>query len=252
MANTVVHNVGLFVSVFDLLDIGDSFLLHDGCSHTAVTFRALVFRPFVEEVLVGRIKSCSQQVCRGRLCLLDLVILKIRVFIPSTIQTGVAVTLGFFDDIVIPPEALQHPYRFDENEQVWVWEYPTEDGDHHDLYMDIGEEIRFRVTSETFVDASPCTEPKSEPPTQRFCTIPPQLCNFICTCTIEGIFQDPNAPECFGRRARRRRQGAGSGGGDDDGGRPRGAPGGEEDTVPDPGERQRTGARAPIVVEVVI
>ena len=63
MANTVVHNVGLFVSVFDLLEIGDSFLLHDGCSHTAVTFRALVFRPFVEEVLVGRIKSCSQQVC---------------------------------------------------------------------------------------------------------------------------------------------------------------------------------------------
>ena len=36
------------------------------------------------------------------------------------IQTGVTVTLGFFDDIVIPPEALQHPYRFDENEQVWV------------------------------------------------------------------------------------------------------------------------------------
>ena len=64
---------------------------------------------------------------------------------PSTFQTGVAVTLGFFDDVVIPPEALQHPYRFDENEQVWVWEYPTEEGDHHDLYMDIGEEIRFMV-----------------------------------------------------------------------------------------------------------
>ena len=62
MANTVVHNVGLFVSVFDLLRVGDSFLLHDGCSHTPVTFRALVFRPFVEEVLVGRIKSCSKQV----------------------------------------------------------------------------------------------------------------------------------------------------------------------------------------------
>ena len=68
MANTVVHNVGLFVSVFDLLDIGDSFLLHDGCSHTSVTFRALVFRPFVEEVLTGRIKSCSQQV--SALCII--------------------------------------------------------------------------------------------------------------------------------------------------------------------------------------
>ena len=42
---------------------------------------------------------------------------------------------------------------------MWVWEYPTEGEDeqvtHHDLYMDPGEEIRFRVTSENFVDTSP-------------------------------------------------------------------------------------------------
>jgi DNA-directed RNA polymerase III subunit RPC8 len=94
MANTVVHKIGLFVAVFDLLRIDESFILAgDGCSHTSVTFRAVVFRPFVEEVVVGRIKSCSK-------------------------TEGVAVSLGFFDDIVIPPEALQHPYRFDENEQV--------------------------------------------------------------------------------------------------------------------------------------
>ena len=40
-----------------------------------------------------------------------------------------------------------------------MWEYPTEGDDgqagHHDLYMDPGEEIRFRVTSETFIDTSP-------------------------------------------------------------------------------------------------
>ena len=29
----------------------------------------------------------------------------------------------------------------DEGEQLWVWEYATEDG-KHDLYMDLGEEIR--------------------------------------------------------------------------------------------------------------
>ena len=42
---------------------------------------------------------------------------------------------------------------------MWVWEYPTEGEDeqvtHHDLYMDPGEEIRFRVASENFVDTSP-------------------------------------------------------------------------------------------------
>lgn len=67
--------------------------------------------------------------------------------------------MGFFDDILIPPEALQHPFRFDDSEQVWVWEYPTEDGKHVDLYMDSNEEIRFRVTSTVFTDTSPtCPE----------------------------------------------------------------------------------------------
>ena len=43
--------------------------------------------------------------------------------------------------------------------QVWVWEYPTDDG-HADLFMDPEEPIRFRVTSETFVDTSPNTAPE--------------------------------------------------------------------------------------------
>lgn len=47
----------------------------------------------------------------------------------------------------------------DEAEQVWVWEYETEEG-AHDLYMDIGEEVRFRVVDESFVDTSP-TGPSS-------------------------------------------------------------------------------------------
>lgn len=49
------------------------------------------------------------------------------------------VTLGFFDDILIPVNALQHPSRFDETDQAWVWEYPKEDGEKHDLFMDSGK-----------------------------------------------------------------------------------------------------------------
>lgn len=37
---------------------------------------------------------------------------------------------------------------------MWVWEYETDEG-AHDLYMDQGEEIRFRVTDELFLDTSP-------------------------------------------------------------------------------------------------
>uniref|UniRef100_A0A8W8I3Z9 RNA polymerase III subunit Rpc25 domain-containing protein n=1 Tax=Magallana gigas TaxID=29159 RepID=A0A8W8I3Z9_MAGGI len=44
-------------------------------------------------------------------------------------------------------ENLQH-------EQLWAWEYETDDG-KHDLFMDIGEEIRFRVVDEIFVDTTP-------------------------------------------------------------------------------------------------
>ena len=44
----------------------------------------------------------------------------------------------------------------DREEQVWVWEYETEDG-KHDMFMDEGEEIRFRVVEELFVDTSPNT-----------------------------------------------------------------------------------------------
>lgn len=33
---------------------------------------------------------------------------------------------------------------------MWVWEYPLEDGQHHDMFMDPGEQIRIRVIQQTF------------------------------------------------------------------------------------------------------
>lgn len=130
-ANKVVYNVGLCICLFDIIKFEDSFIFPgDGASHTKVHFRCVVFRPFVDEVLVGTIKGCSEE--------------------------GVTVTLTFFDDILIPPEGLQQPSKFDENEQVCAWEYETDEGTH-DLYMDVNEPIRFRVVDETFVDTTPVT-----------------------------------------------------------------------------------------------
>lgn len=128
-ANKVIHNVGLCICLFDVLKYEDSFIFPgDGSSHTKVHFRFIVFHPFVDEVLVGKIKSCSRE--------------------------GVTVSLGFFDDIIIPPEYLQQPSKFDDAEQVWVWEYVTPDGTH-DLFMDINEPIRFRIADQSFVDTTP-------------------------------------------------------------------------------------------------
>lgn len=78
---------------------------------------------------------------------------------PTTHSNAFPVTLGFFDDIVIPPTALQHPSRFEEPEQAWVWEYPLEDGEKHDLFMDIGEPIKFRVSGDIFEESSPVGPP---------------------------------------------------------------------------------------------
>lgn len=89
-----------------------------------VTFRMVVMRPVVGEVLVGKIRACSEE--------------------------GVSVSLLFFDDIIIPAHCLQASSRFDANERLWVWCY-----DGNDLYMDLEETVRFRVLGDAFAQIAP-------------------------------------------------------------------------------------------------
>ncbi|KAH7944602.1 hypothetical protein HPB52_021817 [Rhipicephalus sanguineus] len=158
LANKVVIDVGLCIALYDITKIEDSRILPgDGSFHTTVQFRYVVFRPFLDEVLIGKIRSSSQE--------------------------GIYVSIGFFEDILVTPDGMQHPARFDEKEQLWVWLYEAE-GKVNDLYMDLGEEIRercrcdaklsplfyslhirvsycatadhsFRVVDEVFVDTTP-------------------------------------------------------------------------------------------------
>jgi DNA-directed RNA polymerase III subunit RPC8 len=100
-------------------------------------FRYIVFRPEIGSLITGKVKSCTRD--------------------------GIFVTLGFFDDIFIPKDELQHPSRFEEAEQAWVWEYPIDDGQSkHDLFMDVGETIKFRVIDEEFVENEPTGPPDNE------------------------------------------------------------------------------------------
>lgn len=50
--------------------------------------------------------------------------------------------------------SLNHGCHSDQEEQLWVWQYEAEDGTH-DMFMDIDEEVRFRVVEEVFVDTLP-------------------------------------------------------------------------------------------------
>lgn len=133
LGNKVVYNVGLCLLLYDILTIEESFIFPgDGSTHTKVSFRFVVFRPFVDEVILGVIKTSNSE--------------------------GVFVSMDFFDEIFIPGNHLQTNSKFDESEQLWFWEYENEDG-KHPLYLELGEKIRFRVIGESFVDTSP-TGPK--------------------------------------------------------------------------------------------
>lgn len=59
-ANKVIYQLGLCVALFDILKIEDSYIFPgDGSSHTRVTFRYVIFRPFLDEVLVGNYKQLT-------------------------------------------------------------------------------------------------------------------------------------------------------------------------------------------------
>ena len=97
-ANKVVHDVGLCICLYDILECGEGHLYpEDGASYFKVKFRFVVFRPMVDEILVGKIKSSSSE--------------------------GILVTLGFFDDILIRPECMPQHTLFNDQEQVWIWNY---------------------------------------------------------------------------------------------------------------------------------
>ena len=159
LANKVYLNVGLCIALNDITKIDESYIFPgDGASHTKVIFRYIIFRPFMEEIITGKIRSCN--------------------------TNGVHVTLGFFEDIIIPPNKLQHPSRFDQGEQLWVWEYLDGSGVKHDLFMDVGEVIRFRVINETFTESLPSSNPhKNKEPTEKTEIVSPY--------TLEATIDEP-------------------------------------------------------------
>lgn len=128
-ANKVVLNVGLVICLHDIIEIGESYIYcGDGAIHTRCIYRMVVFKPSIGEIICGTLKSSSKE--------------------------GLNISLGFFDSIVIPPQQLNDPSHFNETDQTWTWNYEDE-GQTHVLAFEIGEQLRFRVHAEEFVDVSP-------------------------------------------------------------------------------------------------
>eukprot|EP00568_Trieres_chinensis_P016392 CAMPEP_0183321686 /NCGR_PEP_ID=MMETSP0160_2-20130417/69510_1 /TAXON_ID=2839 ORGANISM="Odontella Sinensis, Strain Grunow 1884" /NCGR_SAMPLE_ID=MMETSP0160_2 /ASSEMBLY_ACC=CAM_ASM_000250 /LENGTH=118 /DNA_ID=CAMNT_0025488671 /DNA_START=204 /DNA_END=557 /DNA_ORIENTATION=+ len=83
--NRVIMDVGLVVCRYgDALEVGDGVLATgDGGAHHEAVFRLVVFRPFVEEVLLGTVSESTEE--------------------------GVRVSLGFFEDVFVPAYWMLRP-----------------------------------------------------------------------------------------------------------------------------------------------
>jgi DNA-directed RNA polymerase III subunit RPC8 len=111
----------LCISFYDFVDIGDPYVYpSEGAAHQLVKFRLIVFRPFVGEIIVGKITSSNKD--------------------------GIKVSVDFFDDILIPASLLQNPSVFNSEEGLWIWKY-----EENDLTLDIGEEVYFTVSHYFFL-----------------------------------------------------------------------------------------------------
>ncbi|WVZ65903.1 hypothetical protein U9M48_015193 [Paspalum notatum var. saurae] len=129
----VIANLGLCVSVYDIRSVeGGSIYPGEGCSTYKVSFRLLMFKPFIGEVLVGRISGYDDK--------------------------GLQVSLDFFNDICIPGHLMQYGTVRGPDGR---WMLKTEDGD--ELYLDLDDEIRF-VVSSTKYPPIPIEQKEDEPP----------------------------------------------------------------------------------------
>eukprot|EP00127_Corallochytrium_limacisporum_P004880 Clim_evm24s191 gene=Clim_evmTU24s191 len=127
-ANKVVLDLGLCICLWDIVSRGDIKVNPDsGTYFSTVEFNYVVFRPFIGEVMTGKIRNMSHH--------------------------GIRVSLRFFDDVWIPTKHLQDPSTFSKEEQLWIWQW-----ENHSLYMDMEEVIRFRVTGVSFHDIHPAID----------------------------------------------------------------------------------------------
>ncbi|CAO1624024.1 unnamed protein product [Sympodiomycopsis kandeliae] len=139
-ANKVIPDIGLCISLFDILESSEGRVKWgDGGLWHTIKCRLVVFRPFVGEVLVGKVMSSD--------------------------ENGIRVSMGFFDDIHIPLHLLPLPNAFDHQERAFFWLFdpsdpsfeqdPLQAPQEERLYIDRDESIRFIVEDDIFEEGEP-------------------------------------------------------------------------------------------------
>ena len=80
----VIPSLGIGIGLWDLVKVGDPFV-EIGVAYACVKieFRLIVFRPFVGEIISGKVAKSD--------------------------ESGIKITLGFFDEIYLSPDGLPQP-----------------------------------------------------------------------------------------------------------------------------------------------
>ena len=132
LSGRVMLNVGLCVVTWDVISIenNDAFILQsDGFILMNVKFREVIFRPFRDEVLEGKIKEMD--------------------------ETGMLVSLEFFDEVFVSSEQMIEGCVFENGK--WVWNYVDEDegdGEVTKMPMNLEADVRVSVLGVKFYDKS--------------------------------------------------------------------------------------------------
>mmetsp|Transcript_95529 Transcript_95529/g.169629 ORF Transcript_95529/g.169629 Transcript_95529/m.169629 type:complete len:200 (+) Transcript_95529:89-688(+) len=131
----VIPNVGLVVEFYNFVQVKDALVYpgdgKNSCGEAwvKVEFNLIVFRPAVDEWMVGSVAGSTKR--------------------------GLLVSLGFFQDVEIPSANLRTPYVYDSGQGMWVWRFKDEETkETTNFFYEKDELIRFRVTAVKFPDAS--------------------------------------------------------------------------------------------------
>merc|ERR1711939_1015711 len=120
--NAVVKNVGLGICVYSIDKIWKGYILPTtGDCHAKVLFKLVIFKPFVGEILIGKLRSSD--------------------------KSGIVVSLDFFDDVVISAGNLLQPAHFKPETNQWYWQF-----NEHEMLITMEGSIRLRVVSVEFND----------------------------------------------------------------------------------------------------
>ena len=112
---------GLCITVSGIDKIGDAqIFMEDGSTYVDVEFRLIIFKPYKNQIIEGCIATSD--------------------------ESGIRVSLGFFEQVFIPNYNLPQQSKFDKTTKTWIW--PTTNGDT--LSFDKDDVINLKVIKTTF------------------------------------------------------------------------------------------------------